>query len=626
MARFSHQFLDELKNRLTLSDIVGRKVKLVRKGREHGGLCPFHSEKTPSFTVNDQKGFYHCFGCSAHGSAFDFMMETEGLSFPEAIERLAGEAGMALPIPDPEEAKRDERRATLSEVMESVTSWYETQLRGQVGKHALDYAINRGLSDQTMKRFRMGYAPNSRTALKEAMIARGIEEAQLIETGMLIKPEDGGDSYDRFRDRLMFPIGDQRERIIAFGGRALSSEVKAKYLNSPETSLFHKGFQLYNQARARKTAWDSGNVVVVEGYMDVIALSQFGIDYAVAPLGTALTEEQIKLLWRMADEPILSFDGDKAGQRAASRAVDRALPLLTPGKSLRFLLMPEGDDPDTLVQREGRPAFEKLMDAASPLVEMVWRGFMTGRDASTPERRAGLEKDIFTKLAEIEDENVKKLYQGELRNRLFEHFKPQRKAFTPWKKGGKNAPKPATGKLKETRLGRLEGTRVPTDRLEHLILLAVVNHPEVLISHMEQFASVTFHDEGHQKLAQEILYVADNDNILERETLEIHLQGEGLAAELRGLYDRKALKGDWFAWSEAALSDAVFGLEHVLARYDRVTGALSELKAAEAECARDLTEESQARYFAARQAYHDAAGIEASIEGYGLESNRTDTY
>ncbi len=620
----SPQFLDELKHRFTLSDVVGRTVKLVRRGRESTGLCPFHNEKTPSFTVNDQKGFYHCFGCGAHGSVIDFVMNTQGMTFPETIEVLAGEVGMEVPKPSREEVERQKERATLAEVMDAVAGWYRTQLRSQAGKGALEYIRGRGLTDETLDKFGLGYAPASRTALKEAMIARGIEEDQLVETGMLIKPEDGGAAYDRFRDRLMFPITDRQGRVIAFGGRALSKDVKAKYLNSPETSLFHKGATLYNWANARAASYDAGQVLVVEGYMDVIALAQFGIEYAVAPLGTALTEEQIAHLWHMADEPILSFDGDNAGQRAAGRAVERALPMLRPGKSLRFMMMPPGDDPDTLVQREGRGAVEALIDKAEPLVAMLWQNLTSGVLADTPERRAGLEKKIFTKLAEIQDENVKGLYQRDFRDRLFQQFRPQRggRAKSGFKRQAGKRLAPATGLLASTKLGRATSGSAVTDTIQQLLVLTLVHHPEILVRYEEETASLNLTVPGLDGVRNALIDKTAFGDALDREAVHTHLEQAGQMDIVRKLASDTALKGDWFAWPEAALSDALTGFEHMLSRYQHITAAKEAYEQAEADYAADMTEENHARFVAAQATFRALEEKEADKEGYRLESGR----
>ncbi|SDE68030.1 MULTISPECIES: DNA primase [Kordiimonas] len=634
----SPQFLDELKHRFTLSDVVGRHVKLVRHGREHQGLCPFHNEKTPSFTVNDQKGFYHCFGCGAHGSVLDFVMGTQGMEFMEAVEMLAGEAGMEMPRQTPQQIERDKKRGTLSEAMDTVAKWYMAQLKGQIGRGAYDYIKGRGLTDETLERFGMGYAPAARTALKDAMIARGIGEDQLIETGMLIKPEGGGASYDRFRDRLMFPITDRQGRVIAFGGRALSKDAKAKYLNSPETTLFHKGATLYNWANARAASYDAGQVMVVEGYMDVIALAQSGIDYAVAPLGTALTEEQISHLWQMADEPILSFDGDNAGLRAASRAVERSLPMLKPGKSLRFIIMPEGDDPDSLVQREGKRAIEKLIDKADPLVNVLWRNLTEGVPVDTPERRAGLEKKIFGTLSEIEDENVKKLYQTEFRNRIWELFRPAKRqggqgarrtggpgggnqrfqkknagGMQPWQQGGG---------LKHTSFAQGDKGRPVTDRMEKTIILTLVHHPEILIKHEEMVAGLEFGTSGLDDLRNALLEKAAAGETLDHEAVIAHLEDRPEMATLEKLLAERALRDDWFAWTDAALSDALTGFEHIVSRFQHITAAKAAYEQAEAEFAADMTEENRDRFIAAQEAFRALEEKVADKEGYRLESGR----
>ena len=503
----SPQFLDELKHRFTLSDVVGRQVKLVRRGREHTGCCPFHNEKTPSFTVNDVKGFYHCFGCGAHGSVYDFIINSQGMTFIEAVEMLAAETGVEVPKPSPEAQEAQKMRSTLYEVMELAAKWYAEQLHTMGGKFALDYVKGRGLSDQTIKEFGIGYSPKGRSGLKDFLLSRDVEEQQLIDTGLVIKPDDGSASYDRFRDRLMFPITDRQGHHIAFGGRALSKDAKAKYLNSPETVLFHKGATLYNWGNARKAAYNTGQILVVEGYMDVIALAQFGIIEAVAPLGTALTEEQMAHLWQMADEPVLCFDGDNAGQKAAGRAMERALPHLKAGKSLRFALLPEGDDPDTLVQRDGRKAMDTQVDQSIPLVDMLWNHLTVGADGSTPERRAGLEKKTFGMLNDIADEGIKKLYQQEFRRRFYERFAPVKKQQNQanksfgagfkkgsWKKQTRHGSEYVgqTGGLGRTLIARQKGTNAVAERLEKLLLLSVVYHPEILMTHEDTFMNLEF--------------------------------------------------------------------------------------------------------------------------------------
>mgnify|MGYP001793615601 CR=1 FL=1 len=415
---FPPEFLDELRNRIATSEVVGKRVKLVKKGREHTGLCPFHNEKSPSFTVNDDKGFYHCFGCGAHGSAIDFVMNTEGLSFPETVERLAGVAGMEVPRERPEDRERAQKRAGLTDVVEAACVWFEEQLQTEAGKEARDYLERRGLAPQTVKAFRLGFAPRTRGVLAKALRARGLTVDQLLEAGLVKRGEDGPDDLrDYFFHRVIFPITDRRGRVIAFGGRTLGDS-KAKYLNSPDTPLFHKGRVLYNLARARKAAHDTGELLVTEGYMDVIALAEGGFPAAVAPLGTAVTEEQIEELWRLTAEPTLCFDGDAAGQRAAFRAAERALPLLKPGKSLLFALLPPGEDPDSLLRGQGPAALRALLEAAQPLADLVWRKATEGRSADTPERRAAIRADLRDQVRAIRDPELREDYRQEMERRF----------------------------------------------------------------------------------------------------------------------------------------------------------------------------------------------------------------
>ncbi|MEO0729636.1 MAG: DNA primase, partial [Pseudomonadota bacterium] len=370
--RFDPHKLDEIRARLPVSAVVGRRVSLKKKGREFAGLSPFKTEKTPSFFVNDQKGFYHCFASGEHGDIFTFLMKMEGLSFPEAVERLADEAGVALPKPDPRERDRAEQRLRLHEVHQVAVRFFIEQLRGPAGAEARDYLVRRGLADETIRTFGIGYAPNGRTDLLNLLKSQGFSEAEINTSGLVISGADIAKPYDRFRDRVMFPILDLRERVIAFGGRALSSDQPAKYLNSPETPIFHKGHVLFNAARARQRAHKTGAMVVVEGYMDVVALAEAGITNAVAPLGTALTTDQIAQLWRFVDEPLLCFDGDSAGRKAAFRAIDTALPGLQPGKSLRFAFLPDGLDPDDFVRERGVEQLRDLFGAAQSFSDTLW--------------------------------------------------------------------------------------------------------------------------------------------------------------------------------------------------------------------------------------------------------------
>src|ERR1700710_430112 len=423
--RFTPQFLDELRARLPVSEVVGRRVKLKKAGRGVKGLSPFQQEKAPSFTGHDQKGFYHDFSSGKHGDIISFLMETEGVGFTEAVERLASMAGLALPAVTPDAARHEQRRKTLYDVMELAAKFFADTLASRNGAKARGYLGDRAISPATQLQFRIGYAPGERFALKEYLGAQGIPVEDMVEAGLLIAADDIPVPYDRFRDRVMFPIHDARGRVIAFGGRALEKDVPAKYLNSPETPLFHKGDNLYNLATARAATHNGAPLVVVEGYVDVIAMVGAGFAASVAPLGTALTETQLALLWKMADEPILCFDGDKAGQKAAWRAADLALPHLKPGKSLRFALLPEGQDPDDLTRSGGRGAIEEVIGAARGLADVIWSREVEGGSYATPERRAALEARINELSNGIRDEVVRRYYRQDLAERLQRTFAPE---------------------------------------------------------------------------------------------------------------------------------------------------------------------------------------------------------
>jgi DNA primase len=420
--KYPQSFIEELRNRLRVSEVVGRAVTLRRAGREYHALCPFHKEKSPSFTVNDEKGFFHCFGCGAHGDVIGFTMDYEHLGYREAVQKLAGEAGLSVPRETIAEVERENREQSLQQVLEAVCGWFEEQREAtSEADFARRYIVERGLSAETVARFRIGYAPENRDALARAMKQRGISEQQLIDTGMLISIE-GKAPYARFRRRLMFPIRDRKSRVIGFGGRILPGEPNSdapKYLNSPETVLFHKGRQLFNLDIARRAALDARQLIIAEGYMDVIALAQAGINYAVAPLGTAITPEQLQLAWQLVDEPTLCLDGDSAGQRAMTRAADLALPLLVPGKTLRMAMLPKGEDPDTLLRTIGRQAFDEVMARAQPLSTVLWLQAM-GDVAATPEARAAQEQALNVKVNTIKHPGVQHYYKQFIRDKLRE--------------------------------------------------------------------------------------------------------------------------------------------------------------------------------------------------------------
>ena len=418
----SPQFLDELRARTLLSSIIAPSVKLVRAGREWKACCPFHQEKTPSFTINDDKGFYHCFGCGAHGDAIRFLTDARGLPFMDAVKELAGKAGLEVPAPDPIARDRAERTANLTDVMASCQRWFAEQLAGTGGAEAREYLKRRGIDANTVARFGIGLAPEGRTKLKTAL-SSSLGEDKLVETGMLIRADDGA-TYDRFRGRLMIPIRDARGRVIAFGGRILG-QGEPKYLNSPDTPLFDKGRTLYNIDHAGPASRQAKRLIVVEGYMDVIALDRAGITEVVAPNGTAVTEHQLERMWRLDPHPILCFDGDSAGQKAAIRAALRAMPMIGPDRTLRFVALPAGQDPDDIVRAGGPSAIAELLASPEGLADRLWRAELDAQPLDTPEARAGLRKRLLDHAQTIADPTVRQLYRDEWMGRFNAQFRPQ---------------------------------------------------------------------------------------------------------------------------------------------------------------------------------------------------------
>ena len=581
---FPPQFLDELRARLPVSEVVGRKVRLVRKGREHSGLCPFHNEKTPSFTVNDEKAFYHCFGCGQHGDVITFVMETEGLSFPEAVERLASQAGLQVPQSSPEERERAKVRNTLYDVVEQVCAWYEDNLRQTGGREALDYLRGRGFTEETIRAFRLGYSPDGRGRLLQAMEAKGIRKDQLVEAGLIKLPEGGGDPRDYFFNRVMFPISDGRGRVIAFGGRILG-DGQPKYLNSPETPLFHKGRNLYNFAMAREASRDLGTVIVAEGYTDVIALAQAGLPNAVAPLGTAVTEEQIGLLWRVADEPVLCFDGDTAGERAALRAAERALPLLKPGKTLRFVGLPAGEDPDSLVQSRGADGFRHIMGSARQLADVIWQTESSASPHDTPERRADLERRINGRIAVIADEGVKYHYQQSFRQRLRDLFfqprgGPGRSAGQMGGKWGPKKPVLAPGLGARGDIGAMKAMQ------ERALIATLINHPDLIHDSIEALNEISLQSRELDSLLQVILNLAFTAPVLDTRDLQRHLIEDGYDRLLAGVLHAQVYRQASFAGPEATVTDARAALNEMLLRYGR-----GRMVADRAEAKRELADD-----------------------------------
>ncbi|WP_209347540.1 DNA primase [Pontixanthobacter sp. CEM42] len=483
----SPQWLDELRSRVTLSSVIMRTTKLQKAGHEWKACCPFHDEKSPSFTVNDQKAFYHCFGCQAHGDVISWMTDQRGMSFMDAVKELAAEAGMEVPAADPQSAARAEQRAGLHDVMQSAQDYFVRNLQGNDGSGARDYLKGRGFDQHTIERFGFGYAPPDRQAMKAALSE--FEEPMLIEGGLRIAV-DAKEPYDRFRSRLMLPIQDARGRVIAFGGRILETNTKApKYLNSPDTPLFDKGRNLYNLHRAGPASRKTNRVVVVEGYMDVIALAAAGIEDAVAPMGTALTETQIEMLWRMVETPVLCFDGDAAGQRAAMRAVERALPMLRPSHSLRIVRLPTGLDPDDLLQQKGRKAMDEVLEGAATLLDTLWTFERDAQPLTTPEDKAGLKARLLSHTDAIQDSDIRSLYRRELLERFSAFAYPPREqkpwVKREWKPGGFKQATPtlspdAAARLKRSSSG---GSR---DILANAVVAGLARHPDQILRHADQ--------------------------------------------------------------------------------------------------------------------------------------------
>ena len=647
--RFTPQFLDELKARLPVSEVVGRRVKLVRSGREFKGLSPFNKEKTPSFFVNDQKQAWFDFSSGKNGSIFDFVMESEGVTFPEAVERLAQMAGVQLPKISHEDEARAERRKTLHDVMELAAKFFQNTLAARTGAKARGYLADRGLDPATQLKFRLGYASGERFALKEHLGSHGIPAEDMVEAGLLVSGDDIPVPFDRFRDRVMFPITDLRGRVIAFGGRALEKDAQAKYLNSPETPLFHKGATLYNIAAARQASHDGAPLIVVEGYVDVIAMVSAGFAATVAPLGTALTEDQLGLLWKMADEPVLCFDGDGAGLRAAYRAVDLAMPRIKPGKSLRFALLPQGQDPDDLVRAGGREAAQEVIGAARPLADMLWARETEGHSFDTPERRAALEARVNELMAQVGDEAVRRYYRQDFATRLANFFAPppresrgrnewreprrggnwrERRNNGEWQRqapprGAGGRPMPyvvASQQLASSPVHRGHRTAVP--RREALILLAALNHPWLLNDHLEELASLEFRHADAERLKGALIDIAAHASALEPEALRAELAGRDLAEAMERVAQSITTHSVWGARPEAAPDDVLVTWQQLVALHRQWHSLTKELKDAEQDLGQDASEANYLRLRDVKARLSRVEGTEALIEGFGASSGR----
>jgi DNA primase len=629
--KFPPSVLEEIKARLPVSAVVGKRVRLAKAGREWKGLSPFNAEKTPSFFVNDQKGSFFDFSSGKNGDIFKFVMETEGLSFPEAVEKLASEAGVTLPKVSFEAQVQEEKRKGLHEVVELAARFFEAELQSERGGLARRYLSGRGLEGQARQLFRIGYAPPDRFALRDHLAAKGVGADAMMETGLLVHGEEIAVPYDRFRDRIMFPIHDARGRVVAFGGRAMSADVPAKYLNSPETPLFHKGALLFNHHNARKAAHDTGQVIVVEGYVDVIAMTMAGFPQVVAPLGTALTEDQLSLLWRMAGEPVICLDGDKAGRKAAGRAIDLALPLLEPGRSLSFALLPEGQDPDDLARSGGKPAVAEVIGSAKPLVDMLWAREFEASQLDTPERRAAFERRLKEPLGLIRDEVTRRHYRREIDERLGQLFAPARQERFEGRRqsgfgggtargGGRGFPRgserPPLSLVRPS--PQLAGSQMMQRRhgentREAFILLALASHPDLVMRCVDEIAELALDGTAAERFRQALVEAAF-DGSFDQEAFGRRLQ-QTRVAEARAALLAVTQPAERLKLAQTADPESVFdSIRQALVLHHRARTLHSELKAAERALADEPTEANFAWMKDVKARLETIEGTEANPE------------
>ncbi len=621
------RFLDELRSRITLSEIVGRKVRLTRAGREFKGCCPFHNEKTPSFYVNDDKQFYHCFGCGAHGSAFDFVMNTENFSFIEAIETLAQKAGMQVPQSTPQDIERSKKEKSLYSLMDEAAKYMEKALRDPAAKTAYEYMRQeRGVPEDILNSFRIGYAPADMQAMRKYLANLGYTDAQMIEGGLLKTSDKSKEPYAFFRERVMFPVPDRRGRIVAFGGRILPEHLRApdrgdfkppKYINSTDTPLFHKGGMLYGEPHARAAAADGQPVVVVEGYLDVIACFRAGIRGAVAPLGTALTEDQILVLWKMIPDdtkvPILCFDGDEAGKRAASRACARLLPLLKPGHSAKIAFLPDGEDPDSLVQEKGADALKAVLDGALNLVDFLWMDHTEGRNFATPEERAGLSKTLEDEAGRIADRTVQHFYREAFREKIRKAFAPapqERQPWQPrgqgggnWQKGGKwgnSAHLPPVSSLKRPSFSR-------ANLIPMALLASIINNPAIFHEIEEEFGHLHLPENALDRLRQSVLSTLGQNPDLDGAGLKTHLIEQGFGGELQHILSDSIYTHAAFARPQKEPFDALGGWREAWKAMEEQSSQ-ADLERVKAALIENLNEDNENRLKALREMRNSSDG------------------
>ena len=645
--RFSDTFLEDIRQRLPISQVVGEYVAWDKRKSQVGrgdywACCPFHGEKTPSFHADDRRGRYHCFGCGVSGDHFRFLTEHGGLSFPEAVEKLAGEAGVPMPARDARAEKQERQRATLHEVMEVATQYFEAALAHNIGARARGYLNERGVSPGLQNQFRVGFAPDSRNGLKEHLAANGIHADQMAAAGLVVHGDEIAVPYDRFRNRVMFPIKDFSGKVIAFGGRAMDPNARAKYLNSPETELFHKRRTLYNGQTARKAARSGKPVIVVEGYMDVIALAAAGFEGAVAPLGTALSEEHVTMLWRMGDVPVLCFDGDEAGQRAMGRTTEIVLPMLMPGKSVSIATLPDGIDPDDMIREQGAAAFGALIESARPLSEMVFALETAAGLPATPEGRAALEARLSARVKTIKDPNINRHYFQAFNEKLKTFFAPARVNYSGAGKGRKNQnysgnrPSGRSGNFAgRTNAGRVvvsdslrnssimkTGRALEISKREAVIISTLINHPSLAGAQLERLVDVEFNSSPARKILSEIVDWVTTNPETSADDLKAALLDNGFEDDLKRMDFIGRDLGIWQSGAEIDESDAETGLNHALALHYKSVDLNRELKVAELALGQEPSEESFERLRDIQNQITGVDGTEALIEGFGLLSGR----
>ncbi len=599
------RFIDDLRDRLSLSEIVGKRVKLTRSNREYKGCCPFHHEKTPSFYVNDEKQFYHCFGCGAHGDAVGFVMQSDNLSFIEAVQSLAALAGMQVPEQSPREIEKARIEKSLHSLLEETCQWFEARLREGRNHEVLEYLTKRGLSEETISSFRLGYAPENDQELRKFLKEKGYTDAQMIEASVLRPSQTGREPYGFFRDRVMFPVADSRGRVVAFSGRVLPEHIRPlrdpnkkppKYINSTDTPLFHKGRMLYAQQHARAAANDH-TLVVVEGQMDVIACHQAGVKGAVAPLGTALTEEQISVLWKMIPherkEPVLCFDGDNAGYRAAVRAAERVLPLLKANQSVRIAFLPEGEDPDTFISSRGLDAFKSKLANSLTLLDFLWAHHTTGQDFASPEMRAGLSGLLDGLAAKIQDGQVQYHYKQAFRDKTRKLFGGS--AFQP-KKGGKAQAAAVT----------LPPIRKHADLIPQIMVAAIINHPQLYAHFSDHLLQLHPEDGDTSRVFEALLdFLSGADTeTLDREALSSHLNGAGLGDIVLKLTHERVYMHAGFCRPDADPETALQGFKDLWGNWENSRLA-EDIASARAIFRLSMTPENESRIMALQHLQRD---------------------